>query len=83
MNTSSSLGDDDPLREARAYNQSIYVMVAMPYLLFGTVGFMVYRGIKAAQKKTQARLPSATLDGLAEPIDDRERPLSSPEAATE
>lgn len=50
MNTSSSSEDDDPLREARAYNRSIYVMVAMPYLLLGTVGFLIYRGIKSAQK---------------------------------
>jgi hypothetical protein len=42
MNTSSSEDGDDPLREARAYNQSIYFMVAMPYLLLGAVGFKVY-----------------------------------------
>jgi hypothetical protein len=50
MNTSSSSGDDDPLREARAYNQSIELMAAMPYLLLGTIGFMIYRGVRAAQK---------------------------------
>jgi hypothetical protein len=55
MNTSSSSEDEDPLREARAYNRSIYVMVAMPYLLLGTVGFLIYRGIRAAQKP-QTRL---------------------------
>ncbi len=54
MNTTSSGSeDDDPLREARAYNQSIYFMVAMPYLLLGAVSFAVYRGIKAAQKKAE------------------------------
>jgi hypothetical protein len=31
---------------ARAYNQSIYLMVGMPYLLLGTVGFLVYRGLR-------------------------------------
>ena len=31
------------MREPRAYNQSIYLMVGMPYLLLGTVGFMIYR----------------------------------------
>jgi hypothetical protein len=43
MNTSSSSEDDDPLREARAYNNSIYLMLSMPYLLLGIIGFKVYR----------------------------------------
>jgi hypothetical protein len=34
------------MREARAYNQSIYLMVSMPYLLLGGVGFMIYRGLR-------------------------------------
>lgn len=56
--------DDDPLREARAYNYSIYFMVGMPYLLLGTVGFFIYRGLRTAQKKaeqnpTPPELPSA------------------------
>jgi hypothetical protein len=38
--------EEDPLREARAYNQSIYLMVGMPYLLLGVVGYMVYRGLR-------------------------------------
>ena len=46
MNTTSGSEGDDPLQEARAYNNSIYLMVAMPYLLLGTVGFMIYRGYK-------------------------------------
>jgi hypothetical protein len=37
---------EDQAREARAYNQSIYLMVGMPYLLLGTVGYLVYRGLK-------------------------------------
>ncbi len=53
MNTTSSLEDDDPMREARAYNQSIYFMVAMPYLVLGVVGFKVYQGIMRAQQKTR------------------------------
>jgi hypothetical protein len=62
MNTSSSSGDDDPLREARAYNQSIYLMAAMPYLLLGTVGFMIYRGVKAAQR-ANGHLPGPNEEG--------------------
>jgi hypothetical protein len=34
------------MREARAYNNSIYLMVGMPYLLLGGVGYLVYRGVK-------------------------------------
>jgi hypothetical protein len=83
MNTSSSSEGDDPLREARAYNQSIYVMVAMPYLLFGTIGFLVYRGIRAAQKNAQARLLDATLDEQSALMDEREEPSLDPGTATE
>ena len=54
MNTASSGSeDDDPLREARAYNNSIYLLVAMPYLLLGTIGLVVYRGFRVAQQKAQ------------------------------
>jgi hypothetical protein len=36
-------------------------MVAMPYLLLGTIGFLIYRGIKAAQKN-QTELLSDTME---------------------
>ena len=45
--------EEDPLREARAYNRSIYLMVGMPYLLLTIGGFAVYRGLRATQKKTE------------------------------
>ena len=51
MNTASSSEDNDPQREARAYNHSIYIMVAMPYLLLGTVGLLIYRGVRTAQSR--------------------------------
>lgn len=38
--------DDDPLREARAYNYSIYFMLAVPYTLLtigGVAGYRMYR----------------------------------------
>jgi hypothetical protein len=38
----------DPLKEARAYHYSVYVMVAMPYVLVGTIGFLIYRAYKKA-----------------------------------
>jgi hypothetical protein len=43
--------EDDPLREAKAYNRSIYLFVGMPYLLLGAVGFLIYRTVRSAQKK--------------------------------
>jgi hypothetical protein len=66
MNTASSSGDDDPLREARAYNDSIYLMAAAPYLLLGTIGLMIYRGHRAAQKK-QRRSDNLLDDGAELP----------------
>jgi hypothetical protein len=44
--SSSGAEEDDQLREAQAYNSSIYLMVGMPYLLLGTVGFLIYRGVR-------------------------------------
>jgi hypothetical protein len=44
--------EDDPLREARAYNNCIYLFVGMPYLLLGGVSFLIYRKVKAARKLT-------------------------------
>ncbi len=41
---------DDPMRESKAYNQSIYLMVATPYLLLGGVGFLIYRNVRAGRK---------------------------------
>ena len=73
MNTSSSSEDGDPLREARAYNESIYLMVAVPYLLLGTVGFMIYRGFRAAQKN-QSRLLTETVEEMDKLLDDHEEP---------
>ena len=37
--------DEDPLKEARAYNSSILFMVTVPYVVLGTAGFLVYRGL--------------------------------------
>jgi hypothetical protein len=59
MNTASSSEADDPLQEARAYNHSIYLMVAMPYLLLGTVGVMVYRGMKSAKRSPSVPEPES------------------------
>jgi len=42
-----------------AYNNSIYLMVGMPYLLLGLFSFFVYRGLKLnAQYQQRQGLPS-------------------------
>ena len=69
MNTASSSEDDDPLREARAYNRSIYFMVATPYLLFGAISFGVYRGYRKARRRALTALlpPAAELTENRDP----------------
>jgi hypothetical protein len=42
--------DDDQTREAAAYNQSIYLMVGMPYLLLSLFGFFLYRSMRKRMK---------------------------------
>jgi hypothetical protein len=48
--SSSGQEGDDPLAEAKAYNWSIYLMLAVPYGLLGGFGWFVYRGLKANGK---------------------------------
>jgi hypothetical protein len=38
--------NEDPLREARAYNQSIYLMLAVPYTIVGVFGVYCYRHLR-------------------------------------
>jgi hypothetical protein len=45
--------EQEGLQMARAYNNSIYLFVAMPYLLVGGVGFLVYRGYKNKLRQAQ------------------------------
>jgi hypothetical protein len=49
-NTSLSEEEQQAVKEARAWNNSIYLFVGMPYLLVGGVGFMVYRSFKKARQ---------------------------------
>jgi hypothetical protein len=66
MNTTASGPDgDDPMKEARAYNQSIYFMVSMPYLLLGTFGAVFYWKNKMAHRAKET-LPFA---GENPPVD--------------
>jgi len=43
-------GSEDVDHSPEAYNQSIYLMVGMPYLTFGVFGFLVYRGYKKNER---------------------------------
>lgn len=69
---SSSVEDEDQARLARAYNRSIYLMVGMPYLLVGAVGYLVYR-----QVRLRAVLEVPT-ESVARPISPGDDHLSLP-----
>ena len=51
------------MREARAYNRSIYLMVGMPYLLLGTFGYLIYRGLRQKALAEQQAAPAGQPDG--------------------
>jgi hypothetical protein len=42
--SSPGSGDEEINNAPAAYNTSIYLMVGVPYLLLGSVGFLIYRG---------------------------------------
>lgn len=42
---------------AAAYNQSIYMMLTVPYTLLGVFGFLIYRGIKKNEAYRNALHP--------------------------
>jgi|SRR5579862_389566 len=45
---------EDPSRNQAAYNNSIYVMVGVPYFSLGLVTFFIYRGMKKNDQFRQA-----------------------------
>jgi hypothetical protein len=53
--SASGQEEDDPLREAKAYNSSIYLMLAVPYAILGGFGWFVYRGLKSTQESSQSQ----------------------------
>jgi hypothetical protein len=55
----SDAQENDQLREAAAYNNSIYLMVGMPYLMVGGLGIAVYRHLRQ-----RARLDAAFIAQL-------------------
>ena len=46
IESAAEVGFDDPLAEARAYNRSIYVMLAVPYTIVTFGGFYCYRHLR-------------------------------------
>ena len=42
----ASSGSEDRDHSPEAYNNSIYLMVGVPYLTFGVFGLLIYRGVK-------------------------------------
>jgi hypothetical protein len=47
----AAVDDDDPMREARAYNRSVLFMLAVPYVLTATIGLLIYREVRKAKRK--------------------------------
>jgi hypothetical protein len=43
-------GSEDVDNSPAAYNQSIYLMVAVPYASFGVFGFLIYRGVRRNER---------------------------------
>lgn len=48
-----SEADGDPDRPSRAWNHSIYFMLAMPYALLGTIGLLIYRNYRNGSKPAE------------------------------
>lgn len=53
LESTSGGEEDDPMREAKAYSASIYLMAGMPYLLLGGLGGMFYHSVKSARRAEQ------------------------------
>jgi hypothetical protein len=59
-------GSEDVDNSPAAYNQSIYLMVGVPYAAFGIFGLLIYRGVKK-NERYRNQLASGTLASPAEP----------------
>jgi hypothetical protein len=57
--SSSGAEEDEQVKTSRAYNSNIYMMVSVPYVLVGAVGYMVYRQLRARAAAQQQLLESA------------------------
>jgi hypothetical protein len=69
----------DAERESTGYNQSIYLMAGMPYLLLGGMGLLIYRGYRRQAKNR----PPQPLDAGADNGDNGHVRASLPANPTE
>jgi hypothetical protein len=70
----SGADEEDATREARAYNNSIFLMAGMPYLMLGGVGFWVYRGLRRHNALTSVPAEAAPTPEEPAPNPDETRP---------
>jgi hypothetical protein len=73
----SGAEEDDQARLSRAYNNSIYLMLVVPYGALGFVGIMVYRHLRV-----RARLQQRLLDSMQDVSPDDSSPLSGDRACS-
>src|SRR5262245_19036605 len=80
----SSAEEEDQARLARAYNNSILLMVGVPYLLVGAVGFLIYRQarLKGALDPTSPARPLSPGQTLSQIPGDLPCPHASPDEAS-
>ena len=66
VSASGTGGDDDEANNwPAAMNQSIYVMIGVPYTAFAILGFLIYRGVKKnAEHKALMESPGTVVPGL-------------------
>jgi hypothetical protein len=76
--TASGSEEDDQARLSRAYNNSIYLMLVVPYGALGFMGLMVYRHLRV-RAKYQQRL----LDSMQDVSPDETSPLSGDRACSD
>jgi amino acid permease len=53
---SAGSDDDEQTNFPRAMNQSIYLMLAVPYTAFAVIGFCVYRGMRRNEEYRKAQM---------------------------
>lgn len=62
-NSNDGSDDDDRDNFPAAMNQSIYLMLGVPYLAFGVVGLMIYHGVRKNEAYAQTLQQDAPQSG--------------------
>jgi hypothetical protein len=57
----ASAEEEDQARLARAFNNSILLMVTVPYLLVGSAGWLIYRQVRLAGSTARPLSPGQPL----------------------